>query len=94
MKKTAPTTKTKSKKNTKKHFRLLLILLPLLLAGSAYFYYILVYRVKHEPEPASTATVSEPLFTLKTQRHFLSLFPEVKRPPLTDGRPKLIMEPM
>lgn len=79
MKKTAPTTKTKSKKNTKKHFRLLLILLPLLLAGSAYFYYILVYRVKHEPEPASTATVSEPLFTLKTQRHFLSLFPEVKK---------------
>lgn len=78
MKKKASKENLKRKPKKIKHIRLLLFFLVLALAGSAYFYYVLIYRTKHEPAPQSTVTVSEPLYELKTQRTILSLIPEVK----------------
>lgn len=80
MKEKGSTTKKKSSHTKKKIKQTLLLLFFALfvLIGSAYFYYILVYRVNHEPEPTSTVTTSEPLYELKNHRFFLALMPEVK----------------
>lgn len=71
-------TRNFSKKKKIKHIRLLSFFLLLILAGSAYFYYVLVYRVKHEPEPEASQTTMEALYDMKFQRTLIALSPEVK----------------
>lgn len=77
MEEKSPTRKF-SKKKKIKHIRLLSFFLLLILAGSAYFYYVLVYRVKHEPEPEASQTTMEALYDMKFQRTLIALSPEVK----------------
>lgn len=66
------------KKKSKKHLRLLIFLTLLIIAGSSYFYYAVIYRGKYEPEPVETSTSTEPLYSLKSRRDWLSLTPKLK----------------
>lgn len=68
----------KKKKKSKKHLRLLIFLTLLIIAGSSYFYYAVIYRGKYEPEPVETSTSTEPLYSLKSRRDWLSLTPKLK----------------
>lgn len=68
----------KKKKKSKKHLRLLIFLTLLIIAGSSYFYYAVIYRGKYEPEPVETSTSTEPLYSLKSRRNWLSLTPKLK----------------
>lgn len=80
--------KDSAKQNTRKklkHIRLFIFLLLLFLAGSAYFYYVLVFRTKNEPETTCDCTTSEEIYNLKSRRNLLSLTPEVKSAAF-DGR--------
>lgn len=68
----------KRKRQSKKHFRLLIFLTLLIIAGSSYFYYAVIYRGKHEPEPVEASTSTQPLYSLKSRRNWLSLTPKLK----------------
>ena len=78
MEENEPTKKQKKSGKKFKHIRLLLFCLILILAGSAYFYYILVYRISHEPKPEASQTTTESIYNMKFQRTLISLTPEVK----------------
>lgn len=66
------------KKISKKQIRLLLFFCLLIAAGFSYFYYAVIFRGKHEPEPTETSTSQQPLYSLKSRRNWLSLTPKIK----------------
>lgn len=76
--KTTNTSTPDSHKKKKKHIRFLLIFSILLIAGSAYFYYAVIFRGKYEPKPTASVTSSEPLYSLKSRRNWLTLTPKLK----------------
>jgi hypothetical protein len=57
---------------------LLIILFILISLVSAYLYYVLIYCTTHEPEPISSHTTTDEVYSLKNQRTFLTLTPKVK----------------